>query len=446
MKLSRKLNWNWKILLPLVTAILLISGCRHDQDISGRWQGTLAVPQGRPLRIVLIISRSDNGAQNAKFYSIDQTTDVYAAAPVVVHDPKATFVLKFPQASYEGELSKDGNSIVGTWIQGGRLPLNVERARQATTWSMPTDPSPHAVQFVTVEPGVKLEVLDWGGTGRPLVFLAGLGDSAHVFDKFVPKFVGKYHVYGITRRGFGESSYPVPNRDNYSSDRLGNDVLAVIAALNLQKPVLVGHSIAGEELSFIGSRHPEKVSGLIYLDPGYSGFYDRALGDTQLDMLDTRSKIEQLLPFDPTDPKEPVEALLATLSQLEKDLRNELMRLQAIPPPKTNSPPPPSHQSATPSAFSAIFNGEQNYTEIKAPALAIFAVPHDAGALLPTDPAHHAAAVTFDLQRSTNMANGFTADFPSAKVVRLPNANHYVFRSNEAEVLRTMNDFLDKLP
>jgi hypothetical protein len=36
------------------------------------------------------------------------------------------------------------------------------------------DTSPHKVQFVTVEPDVNLEVLDWGGTGRPLVFLAGI--------------------------------------------------------------------------------------------------------------------------------------------------------------------------------------------------------------------------------------------------------------------------------
>ena len=79
------------------------------------------------------------------------------------------------------------------------------------------------------------EVLDWGGTGRPLVFLAALGDTAHEFDQFAPKFTGKYHVYGITRRGFGESSDPTPNDDNYSSDRLGDDVLAVIAALHLEQ-------------------------------------------------------------------------------------------------------------------------------------------------------------------------------------------------------------------
>jgi len=38
-----------------------------------------------------------------------------------------------------------------------------------------------------VDDNVKLEVLDWGGTGRPLVLLAGLGNTAHVFDDFAPK-------------------------------------------------------------------------------------------------------------------------------------------------------------------------------------------------------------------------------------------------------------------
>jgi hypothetical protein len=49
-------------------------------------------------------------------------------------------------------------------------------------------------------------------------------------------------------------------------------------------------------------------------------------------MLDTRNKIEQLLPFDPTGQKQPIEALLATLPQLEKDLQSELKMKQAIPP------------------------------------------------------------------------------------------------------------------
>ena len=129
------------------------------------------------------------------------------------------------------------------------------------------DPSPHTVQFVTVEEDVRLEVLDWGGSGRPLVLLAGQGNTAHVFDDFAPKLVPQYHVYGITRRGYGESSAP---DSGYSADRLGDDVLAVLDQLKLNRPVLVGHSIAGEELSSLGTRHPERVAGLIYLEAGYS--------------------------------------------------------------------------------------------------------------------------------------------------------------------------------
>ena len=139
------------------------------------------------------------------------------------------------------------------------------------------DSTSHAVQFVTVEQGVRLEVLDWGGAGRPLVFLAGSGDTAHRFDGFAPRFTNKYHVYGITRRGFGASSQPAPANGNYSADHLGDDVLAVMKALHIERPVLVGHSMAGQELSSVGSRFPEKVSGLMYLDAATDfAFYDPA--------------------------------------------------------------------------------------------------------------------------------------------------------------------------
>jgi hypothetical protein len=49
------------------------------------------------------------------------------------------------------------------------------------------DQSLHSVTFVGVDAGVKLEVMDWGGTGTPVVLLAGLGDTAHIFDQFAPK-------------------------------------------------------------------------------------------------------------------------------------------------------------------------------------------------------------------------------------------------------------------
>jgi non-heme chloroperoxidase len=121
------------------------------------------------------------------------------------------------------------------------------------------------IQFIEVQPDVKLEVLDWGGTGRNLVLLAGLGSTAHVFDSFGPKLAAHYHVLGITRRGFGKSSAP---QTGYDPRRLGDDVVAVLDALHIADPVLVGHSIAGEELSAVSTYHPGRAAALIYLDAG----------------------------------------------------------------------------------------------------------------------------------------------------------------------------------
>jgi len=211
---------------------------------------------------------------------------------------------------------------------------------------------PHTM-LITVDSDVKLEVLDWGGSGRPLFLLSGLGDTAHIFDKFAPKLTATCHVYGITRRGFGRSFLPSPSAENYSADRLGDDVLAVIEALKLNRPVLVGHSIAGEELSSVGSRHPEKIAGLIYLEAAYAfAYYDRSQGDLLIDSIDLRKKLNGLIPGkEPQDQKQLVRELLQTdLPQLEKDLQEQEKALQSLP---AETQP----QNALPLAAQAILAG-----------------------------------------------------------------------------------------
>ncbi|HEY3989427.1 MAG TPA: alpha/beta hydrolase [Acidobacteriaceae bacterium] len=295
-------------------------------------------------------------------------------------------------------------------------------------------PAP-ATQFVTVDKDVKLEILDWGGTGRPLIFLAGGGRTAHDYDQFAPKFTTKYHAYGITRRGFGASSKPAPTVANYAADRLGDDVLAVMDALKLTRPILIGHSMAGEELSSIGSRHPEKVAGLIYLDAGYPwAYYDHAHGDTWLDMLDLKKRIDALRSGAVYD-RQFVQGLSVSVSQLEKDLPADAKRLASMP----IAPPPP------PPISLAMLFGEQKYTEIHVPILAIFAVPHNFDGVFRDNPAVKAAMVAADLARTSLLANDFEAGLPSAHVVRLPNADHAVFISNEAEVFREMTRFMASL-
>ena len=120
-----------------------------------------------------------------------------------------------------------------------------------------------ARHFVDVGDGVKLEVLDWGGTGRAVILLAGSGNTAHVYEDFAPKLADCCHVYAITRRGYGESAKP---ERGYSVPELAVDTLRVMEALKIEKPVLVGHSMAGSELSFLGQKVSPQLGGLVYLD------------------------------------------------------------------------------------------------------------------------------------------------------------------------------------
>lgn len=274
-------------------------------------------------------------------------------------------------------------------------------------------------------------MLDWGGpkdggTGRALVLLTGLGDTAHAYDQFAPQLTARYHVYGITRRGFGASSKPEPTDANYSADRLGEDIVAVIDAPHLDRPVLAGNSIADEELSYVGTRDPQKVAGLIYLNAadGY-GFYDSVRGDTQIDLLDLKRRLDAFRAGEIYD-RAFVEGLRASTLQLTNDLQRDDERfaeLPGVPPP---SPPPPIPL--------AVWFGMGKFTKIDAPAMAIFACPHDMtpafrGAL-EHDRMAQAALKADALRRCTDQSNAFERAMPADPVVRIADANHYVFHSN----------------
>ncbi len=293
--------------------------------------------------------------------------------------------------------------------------------------------------MISVEKGVSLEVLDWGGTGRPLVLLTGLPDTAHIFDDFAPKLTAKYHVYGISRRGRGASSVPEPNATNYTADRLGEDVLAVIDALHLNKPVIAGHSIAGEELSYIGSHHPEKVAGLIYMEAGYPyALYDQANGELELDSIELRDQLRQFTNGYAQEPVKDYGELIANLERVETEVKKHQRDMG-------NLPPTPVSPRMTPDLF-AIMEGRKSFTTIRVPALVIFAT--DPNPISGDDPQAHAQAVrqALMIREKKSQIAAWKRQVPSAHMVLIPHATHYVFRSNEADVLREMNNFIATLP
>jgi pimeloyl-ACP methyl ester carboxylesterase len=332
--------------------------------------------------------------------------------------------------------------------------------------------------MITVDQDVQLEVLDWGGTGRPLIFLSGLGNTAHIWDNFAPKFTRKYHVYAITRRGYGRSTHA---QTGYTPERLSDDILAVIAQLKIEKPVLIGHSIGGEELSFIGTHHPEVVSALIYLDAAYAyAFYDAA-GDYTATLKSLQLKIDTLA----NTPENPslMNDVRSALPQFEENLNRKTNSMENpllpwLGPPSAaekasyaammkrmtaavGGVPPEAelHESflempdgslgalnVAPEAGSAVFKGYEHFTApIQLPILSIMGYPQYKGPSFHADtPKNIAIAAAADANQR-HQIDAFEKGQPTAHVIRIANANHYIFLSNEAQVLNEMNRFLDML-
>ena len=316
--------------------------------------------------------------------------------------------------------------------------LSPLHSQQPASWK---DPSPHVVQFLTVEKNVPLEVLDWGGSGRPIVLLAGGGNTAHVFDDFAPKLTTNCHVYGITRRGFGASGFSASEN---MSDRLGDDVLAVIDALRISRPVLVGHSFGGTELSSVASRHSDRVAGLVYLDAAYSYAFDDGKGASTKEMQELRGP----------QPPPPAGADLTSFRALqeyyervngfrfpEAELRQQRESTPAGGVGKQRESP------GNGMLMTMVMTGSKKYTNIPARALVIFANPHSLGTWVDdnTNPsvrtaakAYSTALAAFTERQEKAVENGV----PTAHVITLRDAHHYVFLSNEATVLREMRTFL----
>ncbi len=271
--------------------------------------------------------------------------------------------------------------------------------------------------------------------------LAASGGTAHEFDDFAPKLTERYHVYGITRRGFGSSGYIA---GEYGIDVLGNDVLAVIATLKLDRPVLVGHSFAGGELSSVAMRHPNRVAGVIYLDAAYPVAFDNGKG---MSMAEFQEIVQE--PPVPTPGAADLASFIALQAYYERmdgirlpeaELRQ---KWEAMPEGRVG-------QRRSFPGSSALMKGTKKFTDIPVPALLIFANPHSLGPWLDDN---HDASVRTAVKAYSAKVEAYTGKqeqaireaVPTARVITLPGANHFVFISNETDVLAEMHAFLAAL-
>jgi pimeloyl-ACP methyl ester carboxylesterase len=141
-------------------------------------------------------------------------------------------------------------------------PSSIGASASEARW---IDLSPHQSLYATVN-GVRLNYLDWGGDGPPLVLIHGLGDNPHVFDDLARALSPKFRVIAYARRGHGRSE--APSR-GYDLETLTEDLRQLLDHLGIAETNLLGWSMGGNEITELAARHPDYVTKLVYLDAGY---------------------------------------------------------------------------------------------------------------------------------------------------------------------------------
>ena len=102
------------------------------------------------------------------------------------------------------------------------------------------------------------------GKGEPvLVFVHGFSRNRTDWDGQMDYFAKNNKVVSIDLAGFGESGN---NRDSWTMEAFGRDVIAVIEHLNLNEVVLVGHSMGTPVIMKAAIQNPERIIGLVPVD------------------------------------------------------------------------------------------------------------------------------------------------------------------------------------
>jgi pimeloyl-ACP methyl ester carboxylesterase len=267
-------------------------------------------------------------------------------------------------------------------------------------------------RFVVLD-GVRFHYLDWGGDGEPLLLLAGLGCSAHVFAELAPHLSDRFRVLALTRRGHGltdrvQSGHPL--------DEVAEDARRLLDALGIERAHVAGHSMGGGELSVLAARHPGRVARIVYLDGAYDWADSPARGAEEAASPDRFASYEEYVDF--------------VYSLFPEELRGpafDAMLPTTVDPQADGSVVDRFSDAAAAPFVRALDAFWHPYSDITAPALAVFAL----GDQWQGDQGRWRVA----------SRDRFAAETADARVVEL-RASHYLFIDRRDDVLAAMREFL----
>ncbi|MFM2032479.1 MAG: hypothetical protein RLZZ297_1244 [Chloroflexota bacterium] len=102
------------------------------------------------------------------------------------------------------------------------------------------------------------------GRGQAVVLLHGYTDSAACWELYAAQLVDSYTVIAYDARGHGTSSNP--GRD-YTNQANARDLAAVLDALAIEQPVLIGHSMGAWSAFAAAALLPDRIRAVVLEDP-----------------------------------------------------------------------------------------------------------------------------------------------------------------------------------
>jgi pimeloyl-ACP methyl ester carboxylesterase len=136
---------------------------------------------------------------------------------------------------------------------------------------------------VPVADDVTLAVRHYDGDGRPFVLVHGLASNARLWDGVADHLAAAGHtVVSVDQRGHGQSSKP---DHGYDFATVVGDLVTMIEALDLDRPIVAGQSWGGNVVLELAARHPTTVGAVALVDGGWIHLGDRFADWAQCEAL-----------------------------------------------------------------------------------------------------------------------------------------------------------------
>jgi len=298
--------------------------------------------------------------------------------------------------------------------------------------------------FININ-GIRLHYRDWGGQGEVLLFLAGMGCAAYIFDGIAPQFLDSHRVFGLTRRGHGKSDCP---DTGYDADTLSEDIIQFLSAMKINQVILIGHSMADIELTTVASKHPEKITKLIYLD----AFLDRSNLSEVFENNPLKDIEKETFDFEKITSVNEYIILLKKEDLQLRDLWNDVWENHLLEILKVNEDGYvrfPGSESSSAQLMETLCSFKADYSKVKCPTLSFFAYPSIESGL--PENADHALRKEMKKYikekiipwKKENKAR-FEKEFQNGKVVELEKASHYCFMDKEEIVVKKITEFISE--